>query len=71
MDAAAILSIVSKGVDIAEQVWENRDLAWKAIQSVQALLSKTVPTAAEVTQTETDLDALLAEFNAPLPPDAD
>lgn len=69
MDAAAILALVTKGLSIAEQVWDNRDLALKAIQAVTNIVSKPAPTQADIDSTEADLDALLDEFNSPLPPD--
>lgn len=70
MDPLTILGLVTKGLSIAETVWENRDLALQAIQSVKNIVSSDAPTAADIASTEADLDALLAEFNAPLPPDA-
>lgn len=69
MDALAILGLVTKGLSVAETVWENRDLALQAINSVKNIISKDAPTSAEIAATEMELDALLAEFNAPLPPD--
>lgn len=72
MNAAAIIALVTKGLSIAEQLWENRDLALKAIQSITNIVKSfnggTV-TQADIDQTEADLDALLDEFNAPLPPE--
>jgi hypothetical protein len=65
-----ILALVTKGLSIAETVWENRDLALQAVNAVKSIISKNEPTAADIASTEADLDALLAEFNAPLPPDA-
>lgn len=70
MDPATILALVTKGLSIAETVWENRDLALQAIQSVQNIIGNKAPTPTDIASTEADLDALLAEFNAPLPPDA-
>lgn len=64
-----ILALVTKGLSIAETVWENRDLALQAINSIKNIVSNKAPTAADIASTEADLDALLAEFNAPLPPD--
>lgn len=69
MDPIAILGLVTKGIAVAETVWENRDLAFKAIESVKNIVSKTDPTPEDIALTEADLDALLAEFNAPLPPE--
>jgi hypothetical protein len=69
MDATAILALATKGLSVAETVWENRDLALQAINAVKNIISKDKPTAADVAATESDLDGLLAEFNAPLPPE--
>lgn len=70
MNIKDILALVTRGIGIAEQVWENRDLALKAIAAVKNITSNPSPTAADIASTEADLDALLDEFNAPLPPDA-
>jgi hypothetical protein len=69
MDAAAILSLVTKGLTVAETVWENRDLALQAINAVKNITSKDEPTPADIASTEADLDGMLAEFNSPLPPE--
>lgn len=69
MDAAAILSLVTKGISVAETVWENRDLALQAINAVKNITSKDEPTADDIASTEADLDEMLAEFNSPLPPE--
>jgi hypothetical protein len=69
MDATAILALVTKGISVAETVWENRELALQAINAVKNITSKDAPTADDVASTESDLDGLLAEFNAPLPPE--
>lgn len=69
MEIAAILALVTKGITVAEQVWENRDLAAKAIAAIKNITSNPNPTPADIVSTENDLDAMLAEFNAPLPPE--
>ncbi len=69
MDPLAILALVTKGLSVAETLWEDRDLALQAIGAVKSLIAKDAPTAADLASTEADLDALLAEFNAPLPAD--
>jgi hypothetical protein len=69
MDAAAILGLVTKGLTVAETVWENRDLALQAINAVKNITSKDAPTPADIASTEADLDGMLAEFNSPLPPE--
>lgn len=69
MNPAAILPIISKGVSIAMSVWDNRDVAFKAIDAVKSLLDREGEvTQAEIDAVEADLDALLNEFNQPLPP---
>ena len=70
MDTAAILALVTKGLSIAETVWENRDLALQALAAVKALVANKAPSAADIAATEAALDALLDEFNSPLPADA-
>lgn len=70
MDPVTILALVTKGLSIAETVWEDRDLALQALQSVMNIVNNKAPTPADIASTEADLDTLLAEFNAPLPPDA-
>lgn len=65
----ALLALISKGLSIAETLWQNRDLALQALQAVRNILSKNEPTPAEIAATEAELDALLEEFNADLPPD--
>lgn len=69
MDLVAVLALVTKGLAVAETVWDNRDLALQAINSVKNIVSKKDPTATDIAETEAELDALLDEFNAPLPPD--
>lgn len=69
MDPLTILGLVTKGLSVVEAIWENRDLALQAINSVKNIVSKKDPTQAEIDLVEAELDALLAEFNAPLPPD--
>ena len=70
MNLSSILALVTKGVDIAKSVWEDRDLAAQAIDSVKKILDRGKDvTQADIAATEASLDALLAEFNAPLPPE--
>lgn len=70
MDPIAILALVTKGLSIAEAVWENRDLAFNAIQSVKNIVAKKdTITQAEIDAVEANLDAMLDEFNSPLPPE--
>ncbi len=69
MDPLSIIALVTKGLSIAETVWENRDLAFKAINSIKNIVSSKDPTPEDIAVVEAELDALLAEFNSPLPPD--
>ena len=70
MDALAILSLVAKGLAIVEVVWDNRELAMKAFESVKNIVDNhTTITEDDLVKVEADLDALLDEFNAPLPPE--
>lgn len=69
MDLMTILALVTKGLTVAETLWENRDLAFQAITAVKNIVSKKEITAADIASTEAELDTLLTEFNAPLPPD--
>lgn len=70
MDIAAILALVTKGISIAEAVWDNRDLAFSAIQSVKNIVErKDTVTQAEIDKVEANLDAMLEEFNSDLPPE--
>lgn len=69
MDIKEIIALVTKGISVAEQVWGNRDLALKAIAAIKNITSNPNPTKADIAATEADLDALLDEFNAPLPPE--
>lgn len=68
----ALLPLILKGISVAQVVWENRDLALSAINSVKNIITSHKAgkvTQAEIDATEKELDALLAEFNAPLPPE--
>lgn len=70
MDPLTILAIVSKGLSVAETLWENRDLALSAIQSVKNIVeNKDTVTADDLTEVEVNLDAMLDKFNSPLPPE--
>lgn len=69
MTPASILAVALKGISVAQTVWENRDLALGAINAVQTLISNKTPTKEDVANTEAELDALLDEFNSPLPPE--
>lgn len=66
-----IIELVTKGLSAAKAVWDNRDLAEQAIDSVKNILDRGKEvTQADIDETESELDALLAEFNADLPPEA-
>jgi len=65
-----VLGLVTKGLDIAKIVWDNRDLALSAINSIKKIVDRgSDVTKADIAATEASLDALLEEFNAPLPPE--
>lgn len=69
MSLSSVIAFVTKGIDIAKSVWEDRDLAKQAIDSVKKILDRGKDvTPEEIEKTEAELDALLAEFNADLPP---
>lgn len=71
MDTAAILALVLKGISIAEAVWDNRDLALGAIQSVRNIIEKKeTVTKEELDAVEAQLDGMLDEFNSDLPEEA-
>lgn len=70
MNAQAILSfITTKALPILESVWEDRDLAMQAVNSIKSIAANPSPTKADLDAEEATLDGLLAEFNAPLPPE--
>lgn len=70
MSLTDILAFVTKGIGVAKSVWEDRDLASQAIDSVKKILDRGRDvTKEEIEKTEADLDALLAEFNSDLPPE--
>lgn len=72
MDPVAILNLIAKGVQVAEtliQVGENALPALKVIWGLATGGAKDTVTQEEMDEAEATLDALLAEFNAPLPPD--
>lgn len=62
-----ILALLMKGLDIIVTVASNSDLVERAGNALMGVLSKKVPTPAEIAAAEADLDAMLNEFNAPLP----
>ena len=70
MDLSEIVNIVTKGVSVIEAVAENKDLVIKAATALKNIITNPAPTQADIDLTETELDGLLAEFNAPLPDDA-
>lgn len=72
MDAATILALVTKGITIAAQLYESGAIerAWNAIMALKTVvIDKQNPTQQDIDQCEAVLDALLDEFNAPLPDD--
>ncbi len=64
----AILAIILKGISVATTLWENRELALKALNAIQNIVTRRDPTQAEIDAIEADLDGMLEEFNSPLPP---
>lgn len=69
MSLSSVLAFVTKGMSVVKSVWEDRDLASQAIDSVKKILDRGKDvTKEEIETTEAELDALLAEFNADLPP---
>lgn len=69
MNAVAILAVVSKGIALAQTLIEAGQSAAPAIKALAELLSggQAEVTEEQLNETEKTLDALLAEFNAPLP----
>lgn len=65
----AVLALITKGIDLIITVASNEDLVTRAGNALSGLLSKDKPTKADIDAAEADLDAMLAEFNAPLPPE--
>jgi len=69
MDPLTILALVAKGISVMETVWENRELFQKAFESVKNIVENhDSVTEDDLLKVEIDLDGLLDEFNAPLPP---
>lgn len=72
MNIADWIGIIKKGVGLAKAALDadNQDLAKKALAATNNVIKppKEVTEAME-NETEATLDALLAEFNAPLPPE--
>jgi hypothetical protein len=68
MDPLAILAVVTKGLSIVEAIWDNRELALSAFNSVKHIVEghKTM-TPQELAAVEANLDAMLDEFNSDLP----
>lgn len=68
MDPATILLLVTKGLSVMEAVWDNRDLLEKAFTSVKNIVDNhDTVTEDDLLKIEADLDAMLDEFNAPMP----
>ncbi len=69
MDASAILALVEKGIGIASALIAAGQSAAPAWAALQNLFNRdTAITQADLDHTETVLDALIDEFNTPLPP---
>lgn len=71
MDIAAILALVSKGVSVANALIEAGQNAGPAITALMNLLkgNQKEITQADLDKCEAVLDALLDEFQIPLPPE--
>lgn len=69
MDILAIMSIVAKGIDLATKFIAIGKNAVPVLESVGGLIASTqagTVTNEELAATETSLDAMLDEFNAPI-----
>lgn len=69
MDVLAILSLVGKGLSVAETLYEAGKNALPAIKTVAKLVTgaqQGTVTSDELTETERALDAMIADFNEPL-----
>lgn len=73
MDITAILTLVSKGITIANALIEAGQNAAPALTAIGNLVTgakKGAVTQEELDKTEALLDALIADFNVDLPPSA-
>lgn len=69
MDILAIMAIIAKGISIAETaiaVGKNAGPALAAVKGLIASFHAGTVTPEELADTETSLDAMLDEFNAPI-----
>lgn len=69
MDPLTILALASKAVGIIQSVWDNRDVAIKAVDAIKSIVTKDPAsvTSEDMAKVEAILDALLDEFNEPIP----
>ena len=70
MDYAAIIALVSKGLQLIPVLIQAKHDVEPVIDRLKKLLSGTAAgtvTDADLTSTEAFLDALIEEFNAPMP----
>jgi hypothetical protein len=69
MDVAAILALVTKGVNVASALITAGQSAAPAFAALQNLFKgKATITPADIVATDETLDALLDDFNLELPP---
>ena len=69
MDVLAILSLVAKGLSVAETLYTAGSNALPAIKVVAGLVTgaqQGTVTADELTATEKALDAMIEDFNSPI-----
>jgi len=70
MDIMAILALVAKGVEVINTlvtVGENAAPAIKAVRDLVVGAQNGTVTSDQLTQTEAVLDALIEDFNKPIP----
>lgn len=70
MDISKVLGVIGKGVGVIETLYKFKEDATPAIKVVAKLISGAQAgpvTNAELDDTEATLDAMIADFNAPIP----
>lgn len=69
MDYLAILTLIQKGLTVAQAIYDAGKDAAPAIQAISALVTGAqngTVTDDELTQTEALLDSMIQDFNAPV-----
>lgn len=72
MDFVAVLALISKGITVAEALYQAGQEAAPAFTALKNLVTGAqngTVTDEELNKTEALLDQLMADFNAPLPPE--